>query len=216
MILVKYFSKAGPPPPGEYQILKKDPQEMRAFSLISILVHLSDARELFAGSRETWSRPAKLYSKPFSLEDPTAVAKGTYDHKSPLDSLRMPGTKWCGKGWRTDSFYQLGGYSSADRCCRQHDLGCKESIQPGELKYGLLNARIHTVMHCSCDDRFRSCLKMAKTSSAYTVGHLFFNVFSTPCYVITEKEVCTEHTWWGKCRKVEVVKKATWRKPVRY
>jgi len=27
----------------------------------------------------------------------------------------MPGTQWCGKGWRTDSFSKLGGYSAADR-----------------------------------------------------------------------------------------------------
>jgi len=189
---------------------------MRAFFIISFLVNLSDERDLF-GSAEIWTRPIKTYTQPdIPIGEKTAVAKGTYDQKSALDSLRMPGTKWCGKGWRTDSFYQLGGYSSADRCCRQHDLGCTENIQPGEIKYGLLNARIHTVMHCSCDDRFRSCLKMAKTSSAHTVGNLFFNVFSTPCYVITEKEVCTQHTWWGKCKKLEVVKKATWRKPNKF
>ena len=32
-----------------------------------------------------------------------------------IKSCRMPGTNWCGKGWRTDSFNKLGGYSSADR-----------------------------------------------------------------------------------------------------
>ena len=29
--------------------------------------------------------------------------------------FRIPGTKWCGKDARTDSFFGLGGYSTADR-----------------------------------------------------------------------------------------------------
>ena len=51
------------------------------------------------------------------------VAKGTNKEKSWKDAARMPGTNWCGKGWRVDSAMSMGGYAGADRCCRQHDLG---------------------------------------------------------------------------------------------
>ena len=47
----------------------------------------------------------------------------------------MPGTYWCGKGWRADSAKSMGGYAGADRCCRHHDLGCPISIEPGQTKY---------------------------------------------------------------------------------
>ena len=85
----------------------------------------------------------------------------------------------------------MGGYAGADRCCRQHDLGCSISIEPGTTQYGLTNQRIHTVMHCSCDERFRSCLKMARTQAADIVGNLFFNIADIPCFVFS-KEVVSE------------------------
>ena len=78
----------------------------------------------------------------------------------------MPGTKWCGPGWRTDKAVKFGGYAASDRCCRHHDLVCPLSINPGETLYGLLNDKFHAVMHCSCDDRFRSCLKMVNNQAA--------------------------------------------------
>ena len=75
------------------------------------------------------------------------------------------------------------------RCCRHHDLGCPISIEPGQTRYGLTNVRIHTVMHCSCDERFRSCLKMARTQAADIVGNLFFNVADIPCFVFSKAKV---------------------------
>jgi len=45
------------------------------------------------------------------------------------------------------------------------------------------------VMHCSCDERFRSCLKMARTAAADIVGNLFFNVADIPCFVFSVEEV---------------------------
>jgi len=190
-------------------------QEMRVFIILTILCNFSYEREL-VGSGELWSRPNHIYkTNPIDDYIPK-VPKGSNKGRSVLDGLRMPGTNWCGKGWRSDALSDLGGFASADRCCRQHDLGCKKSIQPGETKYGLTNRRIHTIMHCDCDDMFRSCLKMAKTTSANTVGNMFFNFLSTPCYVVTEKEVCGQYTWWGKCKDVQVIKKAMWRKPAKY
>ena len=83
----------------------------------------------------------------------------------------------------------MGGYAGADRCCRQHDLGCPISIEPGATEWGLTNQRIHTVMHCSCDERFRSCLKMARTQTADIVGNIFFNGANPPCFIIKTEKV---------------------------
>ena len=105
------------------------------------------------------------------------------------DFYRMPGTQWCGKGWRVDSAKSMGGYAGADRCCRHHDLACPISIGPGQTLYGLTNVRIHTVMHCSCDERFRSCLQMAGTQAANIVGNLFFNTINIPCFVFNKEKV---------------------------
>ena len=117
------------------------------------------------------------------------VAKGTNKERGWKDAVRMPGTNWCGKGWRADSARSMGGYSGADRCCRQHDLGCPISLEPGKTEYGLTNVRFHTVMHCDCDERFSSCLKMARTRAADIVGNLFFNVAHIPCFVFSKQKV---------------------------
>ena len=115
--------------------------------------------------------------------------KGTNKERGWINAARMPGTNWCGKGSRADQARSMGGYSGADRCCRQHDLGCPISIEPGMTEYGLTNVRFHAVMHCDCDERFSSCLKMARTPVADLVGNLFFNVIHIPCFVFTKKQV---------------------------
>ena len=33
-------------------------------------------------------------------------------------SVRMPGTNWCGGGWRAKNFAHLGAYGPTDKCCR--------------------------------------------------------------------------------------------------
>ena len=58
-------------------------------------------------------------------EDLTAVTEdvplehlplGTNMEAAPVkDLVRMPGTKWCGIGWRTDTVQQFGGYAGTDR-----------------------------------------------------------------------------------------------------
>ena len=45
------------------------------------------------------------------------------------------------------------------------------------------------VMHCSCDDRFRSCLKMVDSQASAIVGNFFFNVGNTKCFVFKMEEV---------------------------
>ena len=45
------------------------------------------------------------------------------------------------------------------------------------------------MMHCSCDERFRSCLKMSRTQAADIVGNLFFNIFDIPCFVFSKEVV---------------------------
>ncbi|XP_055631768.1 uncharacterized protein LOC129771772 isoform X1 [Toxorhynchites rutilus septentrionalis] len=115
--------------------------------------------------------------------------------------LRVPGTKWCGKGWSARNYVEMGGLSKADRCCRQHDLSCPFWILGFETKYGVFNWRVNTLMHCSCDERFRTCLKMADSSDANMVGKLFFNIVQSKCFVLKPETVCTKHSWWGKCEK---------------
>jgi len=144
------------------------------------------------------------------------LPKGTNLEPSVNDVIRMSGTRWCGQGWRADSAKSMGGYSGADRCCRHHDLGCPDSIDPGQTKYGLTNRRISTLMHCSCDERFRSCLKMTRTQAADIVGNIFFNVLDTPCFTVFKAKVCSRYNWWGYCTRYTEEDTAVWRKPVPY
>ncbi|XP_053669210.1 uncharacterized protein LOC128719609 [Anopheles marshallii] len=115
--------------------------------------------------------------------------------------MRVPGTKWCGKGWSARNYVEMGGYSKADRCCRQHDLSCPFWILGFETKYNLFNWRVNTLMHCGCDERFRTCLKMADSSDANLVGKLFFNIVQMKCFVLKPETVCVKRTWWNKCEK---------------
>ncbi|XP_063701975.1 uncharacterized protein LOC134832017 isoform X1 [Culicoides brevitarsis] len=122
--------------------------------------------------------------------------------------LRIPGTKWCGAGWSATKYAHLGGLSRADRCCRKHDTTCPYWILGFETKYGLFNWRVGTLMHCSCDERFRTCLKMADSADANMVGRVFFNVLQTKCFVLKPEKICKERSWWGQCTKKGMRKRA--------
>ena len=62
-------------------------------------------------SSNTEAAPAVIEEVP--LEH---LALGTNLEKVPVkDLVRMPGTKWCGIGWRTDTVQQFGGYAGTDR-----------------------------------------------------------------------------------------------------
>ncbi|XP_060521650.1 uncharacterized protein LOC132699139 isoform X2 [Cylas formicarius] len=112
------------------------------------------------------------------------------------DLLRVPGTKWCGKG--------------------RHDLFCPFWIGGFETKYGLFNWRMNTLMHCNCDERFRTCLKMVRSSDANLVGKLFFNVVQTKCFILKPKKRCVRTSWWGKCEKHKMIKQAVLRNNLPY
>ncbi|XP_055530894.1 uncharacterized protein LOC129721855 isoform X2 [Wyeomyia smithii] len=122
-------------------------------------------------------------------------------HKRAIaDWFLSPNTKWCGRGHSAERYHQLGGASRADMCCRQHDY-CKLNIPGMATKWELFNYRPYTISHCSCDQRFRTCLKMADSSDANMVGKLFFNIVQSKCFVLKPEPVCTKLSWWGKCEK---------------
>lgn len=56
--------------------------------------------------------------------------------------------------------------------------------------------------------RFRTCLKMADSSSATMVGKLFFNIVQSKCFVLKPEKTCTKRSWWGKCEKMVKRKRA--------
>lgn len=89
--------------------------------------------------------------------DKSYSRKFTYQERRPKRDMNklfiFPDTKWCGKGWTASSYTEIGGYSKADRCCRQHDKFCPYWIEGLNIKYQLFNWRINTIMHCKCDDR---------------------------------------------------------------
>ncbi|KAG4070106.1 hypothetical protein HA402_013349 [Bradysia odoriphaga] len=127
--------------------------------------------------------------------------------RSLSDWLIAPNTKWCGRGQSAGRYNELGGASKADKCCRRHDH-CKMNIQAMSTKWHLFNYRPFTISHCSCDMRFRTCLKMADSSDATMVGKLFFNIVQTKCFVLKPERICKKRSWWGKCEKKVVRKRA--------
>lgn len=64
----------------------------------------------------------------------------------------MPGTLWCGDGDLADRYEDMGAHVGTDRCCREHD-GCPFIIDGMTSGYGVFNYRMHTVSHCTCDER---------------------------------------------------------------
>lgn len=123
------------------------------------------------------------------------------------DWLIAPNTKWCGRGHSAGRYSQLGGASRADKCCRKHDH-CRVNIPGLTTKWQLFNFRLFTLSHCNCDSRFRTCLKMADSPDANMIGRIFFNVVQTKCFVLKPEKVCKHRSWWGKCEKKILRKRA--------
>lgn len=108
------------------------------------------------------------------------------------DWFIAPNTRWCGRGNLANGTYnRLGGASLADKCCRKHDH-CKISIPGMSNGYEIFNFLPYTLSHCSCDRRFRTCLKMANDEDAVTIGKLYFNLV-TQCFVVRTEHVCQQH-----------------------
>ncbi|CAH0599442.1 unnamed protein product [Chrysodeixis includens] len=146
----------------------------------------------------------------FMMENKNKVGETslTRSKRDTMELLRVPGTKWCGKGFSATRYSQLGGHTRTDRCCRVHDLRCPFWIGGMEKKYGVFNWRVNTLMHCRCDERFRACLKLADTSVSNMVGKLFFNVVQTKCFILKPVKMCTQRSWWGKCLRRGYTKQA--------
>ncbi|XP_042862687.1 uncharacterized protein LOC122247463 isoform X1 [Penaeus japonicus] len=134
--------------------------------------------------------------------------------RSVLDSLRFPATKWCGVGYSASVYGELGGESSTDMCCRQHDLHCPYYVTSFEKKYGIVNWSIGTINHCACDERFRACLRKSKTGASNMVGTVFFDVVKTRCFVFKMEKTCKKWSWWGRCEKYGMEKVASLRDPI--
>ncbi|EDW07941.2 acidic phospholipase A2 PA4 [Drosophila mojavensis] len=127
------------------------------------------------------------------------------------DWFIAPNTRWCGRGNLANGTYNhLGGASMADKCCRKHDH-CKMYIPAMSNRYDLFNYRPYTLSHCSCDRRFRTCLKMANDEDANTIGKLFFNMVQTQCFVLKTETLCQQRGTGSesdKCLKETVRHKA--------
>eukprot|EP00093_Oithona_nana_P013474 13474.XXX_1043637_1045168_1 [CDS] Oithona nana genome sequencing. len=128
----------------------------------------------------------------------------------------MPGTNWCGRGFQANGYRDLGSYGGADKCCRQHDLGCPAWIPSGQTRYGLYNYKYYTMNHCTCDERFRSCLRMVNSARADLVGQFYFNIIRIPCFTLERINHCSTWTWWGKCIDEETSRQAVLRQPLPY
>ncbi|XP_055692048.1 uncharacterized protein LOC129795052 isoform X1 [Lutzomyia longipalpis] len=126
-----------------------------------------------------------------------------------LSSILMIGnTKWCGKGYIATRYTDMGGFSQADRCCRQHDKFCPHWISGFQTKYGIFNWHVGTLSHCKCDYRFRTCLKMADSADANIVGKIFFNIVQSKCFILKPEKYCKQRSWWGECLKKGIRKRA--------
>ncbi|XP_054010913.1 uncharacterized protein LOC128893733 isoform X1 [Hylaeus anthracinus] len=136
--------------------------------------------------------------------------------RSRRDLLMIPGTQWCGRGHRATKYTNLGGFGTADACCRRHDTACPFFIPAFETRYGIFNWGISSMMHCACDERFRACLKMAGTASANFIGKIFFDVLRTKCFVLKPQKVCSKWSWKSKCQRHEYRKQAHVRDNVPY
>lgn len=124
------------------------------------------------------------------------------------DWLIAPNTRWCGRGNTANNTYNhLGGASAADRCCRKHDH-CHASIPAMSNRYSLFNYRPYTLTHCSCDRRFRTCLKMAGDLHANTIGQMFFNVMRSQCFILRRERLCRLRAADGSCSLYHIKQRA--------
>ncbi|KAK2171443.1 hypothetical protein NP493_1065g01010 [Ridgeia piscesae] len=125
--------------------------------------------------------------------------------------LVYPGTKWCGKGSSAHFYDDLGDSRDTDMCCRAHDF-CPFTISGLTSKYNLFNYRFHTLSHCDCDDRLRTCLDSVKSDViAPIVRSLYFSIAGNDCFVLKPEKVCVKRSWWGKCQKYMKTYRAVYR-----
>nr|XP_022908824.1 acidic phospholipase A2 PA4-like [Onthophagus taurus] len=102
--------------------------------------------------------------------------------------LIFPGTLWCGKGSKAESYHELGVHKKEDECCREHDH-CANTLQPGECIENVCNNSPYTRSHCDCDLKFQTCLSNLHTITANAIGAIFFNIAKMQCF---KEDVCIE------------------------
>lgn len=128
----------------------------------------------------------------------------------------FPGTNWCGAGNIAYRQSSLGIFPGVDNCCRAHDL-CPIRVPNFSMAYGLINPRPFPIMHCGCDESFRSCLKKEGSVKSKMVGQFYFDHLKSPCFVFKPGKSCAQRTWFGKCLEwsnKNVV--GEWRKPKKF
>jgi len=98
----------------------------------------------------------------------------------------IPCTKWCGTGDIASTYHDLGMDSTADMCCRTHDL-CPVKVRAYGQRYNLTNNSVYTKSHCQCDDTLYDCFKHSDSPVARIMGNVYFNIIQVPCVMDTPK-----------------------------
>ncbi|XP_076226279.1 uncharacterized protein LOC116427502 isoform X2 [Nomia melanderi] len=199
----------------EHEDASRIPQDLSWLSSTSELRHRCARVRSRARNQLVGQHRRRKYAK---LQNTTSNSRKQRKGKSRSrrDLFMIPGTQWCGRGHRATKYTNLGGFGTADACCRRHDTACPFFIPPFETRYGFFNWGISSMMHCACDERFRTCLRMAGTSSANFVGKIFFDVLRTKCFTLKPQKVCAKWSWMGKCQRHEYRKQAHIRDNVPY
>ncbi|KAJ8710440.1 hypothetical protein PYW07_009806 [Mythimna separata] len=166
--------------------------------------------QLMAGARDIGSLDtdrgfvASLASGVTSVAN---VANSVVDSFKDRVQAIYPGTVWCGDGRSaTARSSDLGLFFFTDTCCRQHDA-CKLYIKAGETKYGLTNTGLFTRSHCSCDSKFRECLRKTNSLVSAQIGVTYFNILGPQCFRNTHPIVrCVRKTriTGQKCEEYEL------------
>ncbi|KAG9331710.1 hypothetical protein JZ751_018365, partial [Albula glossodonta] len=63
----------------------------------------------------------------------------------------------------------------------------------------------------SFSGRFRECLQGVNDTISHMVGYSFFNVLKVPCFKFMQRKHCTQLSWWGLCKSVQVAPYAVFR-----
>jgi secretory phospholipase A2 len=57
---------------------------------------------------------------------------------------------------------------------------------------------------------------MTNSAASNMVGKIFFNIIQTKCFVLKPEKTCLKRSWWGKCLKEGLEKKAHIRDALKY
>ncbi|XP_050355926.1 uncharacterized protein LOC126777086 [Nymphalis io] len=154
--------------------------------------------QLMAGARDIGSLDSDhgfISSLASGVTSVANVANSMVDVFKDRVQAIYPGTIWCGDGHSAQARSgDLGLFFFTDTCCRQHDA-CKMYISAGETKFGLTNTGLFTRSHCSCDAKFRECLRKTNSLVSAQIGLTYFNVLGPQCFRKTHPIVrCVRRT----------------------